>query len=284
MQQLEGLQMRVNNNLAGRFGGNHSTKTLGQSCDFADYRDYAPGDDMKKIDWNAFARFDRLYLKLYLDERQMHTRIYLDASKSMKYGGGKKEIQAIRLAAAVAYLSVCDMDKVSVYTVKENRMEEVISGLLGKERFFDEIVKLNEIVFDGDSFFSEAIMPSAVGYGDGMSVVISDFLTENDYEGAIDHLTIKRRDVTCMQVLSREELHPTVRGKVHFFDSENSARTYRRNVNKEIIKAYKQALAYATDRIRNFCASRGANYLLVPADKSLYEVFFGELTDKGVIK
>ena len=87
---MESLQMLIKNNVAGLFGGNHRSKTFGSSCEFADYRDYVAGDDVTKIDWNAYARFDKLYLKLYLDERQMHTRIYIDASRSMGYGKGEK--------------------------------------------------------------------------------------------------------------------------------------------------------------------------------------------------
>ena len=77
LQQVETLQTVLRNNVAGMFGGNRKSKTYGSSCEFADYRDYQPGDDISKIDWNAYARFDKLYQKLYLDERQMHTRIYI---------------------------------------------------------------------------------------------------------------------------------------------------------------------------------------------------------------
>ncbi len=284
MQQVELLQLLVKNNIAGRFGGNHQSKTFGSSCDFADFREYTPGDDIKKIDWNTFMRFDKLYLKLYLDERQMHTRIYIDASRSIAYGNGKKDEQALKIAAAIAYMSVCDMDKVSVYVIKNNVAEEIISGMLGRERFYEEIGKLNEIVFDGDSRISEAILPSVVGYGDGMSVIISDYLTDNDFLDAVDYLVSKKRDVFCVQVLSKEELNPKARGKMHFFDSENVGKTYRKNINKEIISAYKQALEYATSRIREHCLSRGANYLLVGAEQSLHETFFGEMTEMGVVK
>ena len=86
LQQVELLQLLVKNNIAGRFGGNHQSKAYGSSCDFADFREYAPGDDIKKIDWNAFMRFDKLYMKLYLDERQMHTRIYIAARSRTERG------------------------------------------------------------------------------------------------------------------------------------------------------------------------------------------------------
>lgn len=284
LQQLETLQLLVKNNIAGLFGGNHQSKTFGSSCEFADYRDYIPGDDITKIDWNAFARFDKLYMKLYLDERQMHTRIYIDASRSMGYGKGKKNEQAIKLAAALAYLSVSDMDKVSVYAIRDSKVHEIITGMLGKEAFVNNIGKLNEIEFDGDCYISDAILPSNVGYGDGMSIIISDFLTDNNYELAIDHLVGKKRDVFCMQVLSAEELRPKVRGKVHLFDSENSALSYRKNVNREIIRAYKMALEYATGRIREYCAARGAEYILVSAEQSVTDVLYNKMAEMGVIK
>jgi len=284
LQQLEALQMLVKNNVAGLFGGNHQSKTFGSSCEFADYRDYMAGDDITKIDWNAYARFDKLYLKLYLDERQMHTRIYIDASRSIAYGNGKKDEQAIKMAAALAYLSINEMDKVSVYAIHGKGLETVISGMLGKEAFTANIGKLNEITFDGDSFISEAIMPSTVGYGDGMSIIISDFLTDNNFEDAVDYLTSKKRDIMCVQILSKEELNPQARGKMHFFDCENNSKFYRKNITRDIIKAYKKALEYSTERVRELCASRGADYMLVPAGESVYKIFFDRLVSMGILK
>lgn len=284
LQQVETLQMLVKNNVAGMFGGNHKSKTYGSSCEFADYREYTPGDDITKIDWNAYARFEKLYTKLFLDERQMHTRIYIDASRSMGFGKAKKDEQSLKIAAALAYLSVCEMDKVSIYSIRNRGLETVISGMLGKEAYISSVGKLNDIAFDGDSYISEAIVPSTVGYGDGMSILISDFLTDNDYESAIDHLVGKKRHVLCIQVLSREELAPKARGKMHFFDSEDTGKYYRKNITREIAKAYKQAVEYATGRIREYCAVRGADYMLVGAEEPVKDVFFGKLVSQGVLK
>ncbi len=284
LQQVERLQTIVKNNIAGLFGGGHQSKTYGSSCDFADYRDYMPGDDIKKIDWNAYARFDKLYYKLYLDERQVHTRIYIDGSRSMTYGHGKKDIQAIRIAATIAYLSVCEMDKVSVYVVREHGTEEVISAMFGRERYYQEIGKLNGILFDGDSHISDAVTRSVVGYGDGLSVILSDFLTDNDYETAIDYLATKKRDILCVQILSKEELHPKARGKMHFYDSEGSSGEYKRNIGRDVINAYKQAVEYVTERIRGYCVARGGEYVLAPTELSMQELFFGILADKGGLK
>ena len=284
LQQVETLQTVLRNNVAGMFGGNRKSKTYGSSCEFADYRDYQPGDDISKIDWNAYARFDKLYQKLYLDERQMHTRIYIDASRSMNYGDGGKGDQCLRLAATLAYMSISEMEKVSIYVLRGKEVEEVIVGMVGKNAYFEKISALNDIVFDGDSFISDAIIPSKVGMGDGMSIIISDFLTDNNYENAIDRLADSKRDILCIQVLAREELNPQMRGKMHLFDSEDVTRTYRKNIDRDIINAYKAALKYVQDRIREYCAGRGADYMLVAADETMAEVFFEKLVGTGVLK
>ena len=284
LQQVEALQVILKNNVAGLFGGNHQSKTYGSSCEFADYRDYIPGDDITKIDWNAYARFEKLYLKLYLDERQLHTRIYIDASRSMDYGNCKKADVALKIAAALAYLSICEMDKVSIYYIKNNKIHEVISSIVGKESFYNQIGKLNDIEFSEDCFISESILPTNVGYGDGMSIILSDFLTDNNYENAIDYFVGRRRDLFCFQILSKEEIKPNIRGKVHFFDSEDVNNQYRKNINRDIVNAYNKAVEYTINRIKNYCNSRNANYVLVNSESSISELFLKTLPEMGVLK
>ncbi len=285
LSEIERLQSLLKNNIAGMFGGNQQTKNFGSSCEFADYRDYVPGDDITKIDWNVYARFDKLYQKLYLDERQMHTRIYIDASRSMRHGTLEKAEQAIRLAAAFAYLSVSQMDKVSVYAIHGNRVDEVISGMVGKDSYINYINKLNDVEFNSDVSISNAILSApTVGRGDGYSILISDFLTDEDYEKAIDKFAEKKRDILCIQILSREELNPQFRGKMHLFDSEDPRNFFRKKIDKDRVNAYKAALKFVTERIKNYCEARGGHYLLVPADAKLSDVLFGNMVDLGVLK
>ena len=284
LSELELLGTLLKNNVAGMFGGNRRSKNLGSSCEFADYRDYMPGDDVTKIDWNAYARFDKLYEKLYFDERQMHTRIYIDASRSMDYGTDEKAVAAVKLAAAFAYLSISEMDKVSIYAVRGNSLEEIVVGMVGKDSYLNCVGKLNELEFDSDSRISEAIVPSNVGRGDGYSIIISDFLTDDNYESAIDRLAEQRRDILCVQVLARDELNPQVRGKMHLFDSEAPSKFFRKKIDQDIINAYKEALKYVTDRIRNYCESRGGQYILMPAYMELSELFFDKFVTMGVLK
>ena len=282
--QLEQLGTILKNNVAGMFGGNRRSKNLGSSCEFADYRDYMPGDDVTKIDWNAYARFDKLFQKLYFDERQMHTKIYIDVSRSMVHGNDEKAVAAIKIAAAFAYLSVCEMDKVSIYAIRGSSLEEVVSGMVGKDSYLNCIGKLNELEFDFDSKISEAIVPSSVGRGDGYSIIISDFLTDENYEAAIDRLAEQKRDILCVQILSREEINPQIRGKMHLFDSEDQSRFFRKKIDQDVVRAYKDALKYVTDRIRLYCESRGGQYILAPSYTGLSEIFLDKFIDMGVVK
>ena len=284
LAERESLQTLLKNNVAGMFGGNHQSKNFGSSCEFADYRDYVPGDDISKIDWNVYARFDKLYQRLYLDERQMHTKIYIDASRSMKHGTLEKAEQAIRIAAAFAYLSVCEMDKVSVYAIHGDRVDEVISGVVGKDSYINCINMLNGIEFDGEVSMSDAIVNSKVGMGDGYSILISDFLTDEDYERAIDKFAESKRDILCVQILSREELNPQFRGKMHLYDAERPGDFFRKKIDKDRVNAYKTALKFVTDRIKNYCEARGGRYMLAPAYEKLTDIFFGDMVDLGVLK
>ena len=282
LTQLELFSLAIKDNVAGLFGGSHQSKKYGTSCEFADYREYVEGDDISKIDWNIYGRFEELYLKLYLDEKQMYTKIYIDASKSMSYFN--KDEYAMRLAASLAYLSIGEMDRVSIYLVKERSIIPLFEKIIGREKFYENVAKLNDVEFSGDVYMSEAIMRSDVGYGNGKSIIISDFLTDNDYFSAIDYLRDKHRDVLCIQLLAPEEINPTARGKNILYDAENSDKFFKGNITRDVLGAYKKALDFVRERLFNFCGSREADYTLYDTSISLRELFMDRLFNKGVIK
>lgn len=287
LSSLDVLETILKNNVAGMFGGDKRSRNnaaYGSSAEFADHRDYIPGDDIARIDWNTYARFDKLYMKLFHDERQLHTKIYIDASRSMDYGKGMKAEQAVRLAAALAYISVNEMNRISIYAIKDDRVIEIVPPTVGRDSYFTRIDKLNELVFDGESRITDAILPSNVGMGDGVSVIISDFLTDNDFETAVEHLIAKKRDVWCIQVLSTEELNPQLSGKMHLFDSENPEKSYKKHIDKDVFNAYRAALEYSKKRIADYCFARSATYLLVSAEDDVMQIIFDRLEDLEVIK
>ena len=282
LSQLELFSLAIKDNVAGLFGGSHQSKKYGTSCEFADYREYVEGDDISKIDWNIYGRFEQLYLKLYLDEKQMYTKIYVDASRSMSYFN--KDEYALRLAASLAYLSVSEMDRVSIYLVKEHTIIPLFEKIIGREKFFENVSKLNNVKFEGDVFMSDAIMRSDVGFGNGKSIIISDFLTENDYLSAIDYLRDKHRDVLCIQLLAPEEINPSSRGKNIFYDAEDTNKFFKGNVTRDVLNAYHKALDFVQDRLTNYCASREADFTFYDTSISLRELFMDRLFNKGVIR
>lgn len=279
-QRLELLDIYLKDNVSGAFGGNHRSKKLGSSSEFADYREYIPGDDIRRIDWNVFSRFDKLYLKLFLDERQMHHRIYIDGSKSME---NKKE-HALKLAVAFAYLAIKAMDKVSIYLLTEHKNVKLINRVVGKESFYNAIAAIEDVNFEGDSFISDAILSSSTGYGNGMSVIISDFLTNNDYKKALGYLRSQHRDVCCIQLLNEEEINPSFSGKSILYDSENHTKYYKKNIKKENLKAYEKALQYVKNEIQSFCNSREINYMFVSTATSVDRVILNDAIKKEIVK
>ena len=282
LSQLELFSLAIKDNVAGLFGGSHQSKKYGTSCEFADYREYVEGDDISKIDWNIYGRFEQLYLKLFLDEKQMYTKIYIDASRSMSFFN--KGDYSLRLAAALAYLSVSEMDRVSIYLVKGHSIIPLFEKIIGREKFFENIAKLNDVEFDGDVYLSDSIMRSDVGFGNGKSIIISDFLTYNDYFSAIDYLRDKHRDVLCIQLLSPEEINPTSRGKNILYDSEDSNKFFKGNITRDVLEAYKKALNHIKNELTAYCGSREADYAFYDTSISLRELFFDKLLNKGVIR
>jgi len=155
--RLETLALNLRPDLSGFFGGKHLVRTYGQTVEFADYREYMLGDDIRRIDWNLYSRFEKYFLKLFTDERQMHTQIFLDCSASMGKINPEKGAYAIAVAAALGFLSVHNMDKVSFKMIKEDKLENPFGTIVGKQSFFRAISALEQTAFVDGADISAAI-------------------------------------------------------------------------------------------------------------------------------
>lgn len=286
--RLETLALNLRTNLAGFFGGKHLVRTYGQTVEFADYREYMLGDDIRRIDWNLFSRFEKYFLKLFTDERQMHVQIFLDCSASMGKNDPQKGAYAVAMAAALGFLAVHNMDKVSFNLIKGNRAENNMGTIVGKNSFYRAISELNNIEFVGDADIAEAITNSTnTGTNDGLTVIISDFFTKSQWKKAVDYLTYKRRQVLLVQVLSPNEIDPVYDGRLHMIDSEAEdladPRNLKLRINQSLQIAYHEAFADFEEDIRSFCVSRGADFVTVDCEKPLEKMIFGELLKVGIM-
>ena len=286
--RLETLALEMRPDLAGFFGGKHLVRTYGQTVEFADYREYQLGDDIRRIDWNLYSRFEKYFLKLFTDERQMHTQIFIDCSASMGKDNPEKAEYAVAVAAALGYLSVHNMDKVSFKLIKGEKSEDPFGTIVGKRAFFNAISQIEELEFEGESDIREAVVGTPnTGSNDGLTVIISDFFTDSDWKKAVDYLCYKKRQVLLMQVLTPEEVDPSYTGRVHLIDLESETVEDARNMKIKIDRAsqvaYEEAMSEIREDLHSFCNSRGAMYATVCTDQPIEKALFKELLKVGVM-
>lgn len=286
--RLETLSLELRADLAGFFGGKHLVRTYGQTVEFADYREYMLGDDIRRIDWNLYSRFEKFFLKLFTDERQMHTQIFLDCSASMGKDNDHKASYAIGVAAALGYLSVHNMDKVSYKLIKGDKAEDPYGTIVGKRAFFRAISDMTNLAFDEEGDLSSAIVNCPnTGNNDGLTVIISDFFTDSDWKKAVDYLCYKKRQVLLIQILTPEETEPLYQGRVNLIDSEAADLSDSKNMKIKITRssqiAYEEAMTDFIGDIRQFCASRDAGFVSVCTDQPIEKVLFTELLKVGIM-
>ena len=286
--RLETLSLELRANLGGFFGGKHLVRTYGQTVEFADYREYQLGDDIRRIDWNLYSRFEKFFLKLFTDERQMHTQIFLDCSASMGKDMPAKANYAIAVAAALGYLSVHNMDKVSFKLIKEEKSEDPFGTIVGKRAFFDAISTLENLQFEGETDIYKAVTTCPnIGNNDGLAVIISDFFTDSDWKKAVDYLCYRKKQVLLLQVMTPEELDPSYSGRVNLIDCEAGGMDDPKNMRIRITRAnqlaYEQAVKEVHDDMRSFCASREADFVTVSTGQPLERMLFKELLKVGIM-
>ena len=286
--RLEQLALNLPTTLTGYYGGKHRINKYGQTVEFADFRKYEPGDDIRRIDWNLYARLGKYFLKLFTDERQMHVRIYVDCSASMGFYPDKAEF-SLGLAAALGYLAVRNNDKVSFHLIKNGISNNPFGLIVGKNAFYSAVGKLRDVTFEGDADFAKTLpnIPDMSTH-DGLAVIISDFLTDNQWQKAVDYFVFKKQQVLICQVLDKEESSPSYSGKVNLIDCEGSGLGDERNIHLSIthstLRAYKSELANYVAEIRKFCSSRSAAFLFADTTSSVEKALFGELTRYNLVR
>ncbi|MBQ2810371.1 MAG: DUF58 domain-containing protein [Clostridia bacterium] len=289
LDRLDAASLLLKNPMTGYFGGGRKARSYGNTVEFADFREYFPGDDIRRIDWNVYARFEKYFIRLFTDERQMHNHILIDLSGSMACGEPEKAQAALRIAAAFGYLSVSAMDRVTFKLLKGNKAEDIGITVYNKDSFYRAAQFLEDVEFEGETDLEEAIVNiENPGYDDGLTIIISDFLTESNWKKAVDFLTFKRREVLMIQVLSPDELYPNFDGRVHMIDAESISfddpKNMRMRVTRKMVEAYQRAFDDYEKELIDFCASREATFFTVSSDDPIEKVIFGKGAEVELIK
>ena len=201
----------------------------------------------------------------------------------------EKADYTVASAAALGYLSVHNMDKVSFKLIKGNTVEDSFGTLVGKRAFFNAISALDELEFTGETDLYKAITSCPnIGGNDGLTVIISDFFTDSDWKKAVDYLCYKKRQVLLIQIMTPEETDPSYDGRVTLIDSESvdlsDPKNMKIRITRTMQKAYEEALADFKKDIKEFCMKRGVDFITLSSDTPIEKAFFSELLKVGIME
>jgi len=278
LARMEALQLGTRRRLAGHFAGEHRSVRHGSSVDFADYREYHPGDDFRRIDYFLYARLGVLNVKLFEAEEDLHLRILLDTSASM--GVGEKLQSARRVAAALGFVALCRRDPVSVHTFPLERAGPRFAGRGAVPALFRHLERLEA---GGDTPFATAVSALLARPGPaGLTVVISDLLTP-EWETALGRLPSRGGDVVVVQVLDPEELRPSMAGDLELVDRESGGRVAV-SLAPEVVGQYERLAAAWVERVENRCRQVGAGYVRLLTTDDLESTLLGAWRSAGVLR
>lgn len=277
---LSRLRLSMGHKSSMNLSGNRKSVQKGSSTEFSDFREYMPGDDIRRIDWNAYGRLDRFYVKEYMEEKEAYISILLDTSASMDYGKKKKSDLAAMLAAAMAYLGLNNMDRVFLYDVKRMDAPFVANG--GKRAFPHLADWLEQRTFSGRADMAEAVRRLPVK-GPGITILISDLLQEEfvdadseKFKQLLRFLDYRRQKAVFLHVLAGEELNVELTGTRNLIDMEEES-TLRLTLDASSIRIYDKALQEFTSRLKRECAKSGAVYALCSTEKDFHKLIFEDL-------
>lgn len=264
LKKIQTLSLQVGIPLSGQASGNRKSRSKGSSVEFSDFREYVPGDDFRRIDWNAYGRFNKLFVKLFMEEREAPIQIFLDNSLSMNYGDPDKNLAARRLAAALSYISLAAYDRVHILPWNDS-----VQGPFGPFRtqaaFMEVVNVLEGLENNGKSSFAQALRKMEWKVGWGISIVITDGLMDEGMDEALKYLKYRRQEVFLCHILSRQELSPELSGALELIDSETGHKM-EVTVSGSLMSAYEKNLKHFLSAIKEQCKKWGVHYSLLPSD------------------
>src|SRR4051812_17749869 len=220
LAQLERLELVTRKIFRGRMKGERRSKRKGQSVEFADFRNYVPGDDLRLLDWNLYARLDKLIIKLFLEEEDLHFYALIDASMSMDFGDPTKLQYAKQLAAALAFIGLVRADRVRIETIGQppSARGPVLRGRASVWRMLSQI----DSIQPGETTSLAAGVKSFCirNPGKGIVLLMSDLMDKEGYETALRYFVSNEMDCYVVHILSQEELEPDVKGDLKLVDCE----------------------------------------------------------------
>jgi uncharacterized protein (DUF58 family) len=282
MARLDQLDVMSRKLLAGKMKGERRSKRRGQSVEFADYRNYVVGDDLRFIDWNIYARLDRLFLKLFLEEEDLSLYILLDVSKSCDFGDPNKAFYLKKVAAALGYIGLVNYNRVTLLAMSDGLVADT-GAMRGRRRVAQMIDFLSKLEPTGASHFTEACRNFALQHRQkGICVVLSDFYVKEGVESGLRYVAGGKYDLFCIQALSPQEIEPDLQGDLKLRDVEDDDMA-EVSITQPLIKQYKANLNAYCLAIKEYLSRRGGTYLFTSTAVPFDTLVLNYLRERGLL-
>ena len=283
LHKLEQLELVSKKIFVGRMKGERKSKRRGSSVEFADHRQYSVGDDLRHIDWNVYGRLDRLFLKLFLEEEDLHFYTLLDTSLSMDFGEPTKLHYGKQVAAALSFIGLVNHDRVMLDTFSTG-LDAGMSSVRGRSQMYRIVGYLDQLKADGSSDLTAAAKAFAIKHaGKGVVVIISDFLDKRGYEPALRYLLARNMDIYVIQVLAREEVEPELVGDLRLVDAEDDD-VAEITVSAPLLRRYKDNLNNFVGGMKEWCTKRGITYIFTTNQNPFDKLILNYLRERGLVR
>src|SRR5918997_2674850 len=282
MARLDQLDLMSRKLLAGKMKGERRSKRRGQSVEFADYRNYVVGDDLRFIDWNVYARLEKLFLKLFLEEEDLALYVLLDVSKSCDYGDPNKAEYLKRVAAALGYIGLVNYNRVTIAAVADGVVADT-GAMRGRRKVSQMIDFIGKLKPQGSSNFTEAAKRFALAHRQkGVCVVLSDFFIKDGFENGLRYVAGGRYDLFAVQALSPQEIDPDLQGDLKLRDVEDDDMA-EVSITQPLIKQYKANLNAYCLSLKDYVTRRGGTYLFTSTAVPFDTLVLNYLRERGLL-
>ncbi len=282
LRKIERMSLVAKRMFPGQLRGERRSTKRGASVEFADYRNYTIGDDFRRVDWNVYARLEKLFLKLFVEEEDLHVYVLLDASRSMGFGSPTKLLYGKRVAAALSYIALANLDRVGLAALN-GPAASTLPPKRGKQSAFGVFDYLKSVKPAGETNLSASLREFSLKTSQpGLAIVISDFF-DRDYEKGIFALLSRKFEVTMVHVLDQEEVSPSVVGDLLLIDSETDDRR-EITITQTLLRRYQQRLAEFLGGIESFSTRYGCNYVRVTNQSAFEDLVLSYLRRRGMVK
>jgi len=293
LRKIERLSLVAKRAFPGQLRGERRSTKRGSSVEFADYRNYTIGDDFRRVDWNVYARLEKLFLKLFVEEEDLHVYVLVDASRSMEFGDPSKLLYAKRIAAALSYIALGNLDRVGLAALSDGQAS-ILTPKRGKQSAFGVFEWLKSVKPSGATQLAQSMRDFSLRTSrPGLAIVISDFLEKGDRHlfpaqekrclSPFSALVSRKFEVTMLQVLDADEVDPPLVGDLMLVDSETNDRR-EVTITQSLLRRYKQRLAEHCAGIESYCAQYGCNYVRVTNQTPFDDLILSYLRQRGTLK